>query len=488
MEHARIWNERLKLRVRAWALAILLSFLVVGIFGDCRAQAPSAENNGPKTFTLQEAVDFALKNYPAVKASIEQAVAARASVGLSRTDYFPRADLLWQGNRATRNNVFGLLLPQAVIPSMSGPVLPSTSGQGVWGSAEGLLFSWEPFDFGARRARLESAEAGERRASAQLGVTRLEVAITTINSFLTLLAAEQTVRAAQADVDRREVFAKSVHVLVDNELRAGADASRADAELARARANLARAQQQQEVSRAAFADILGIAGTNVEVREGPLANVPPENIAQKSAISAHPVAEAQDARVQELGLQVKALERSYYPRFNAQSAVYGRGTGANTDGTFQGGTGGLGVDRSNWAVGLTVTFPLMDIFAIRARKDIEQANQRAETARYDQTIQDLTSQWKKAEASLEGARNVAQATPVELQAARATETQERARYQAGLATLVDVSDAQSLLVQAEIDDALAHLAVWQNLAAVAASRGDLGPFLQFLRDKTQGGP
>jgi outer membrane protein TolC len=64
----------------------------------------------------------------------------------------------------------------------------------------------------------------------------------------------------------------------------------------------------------------------------------------------------------------------------------------------------------------------------------------------------------------------------------------RTRYQSGVATLVDVADAQSLLVQAETDDALARLAVWQNLAAVAASRGDLQPFLQFLHDKTQGGP
>jgi outer membrane protein TolC len=76
---------------------------------------------------------------------------------------------------------------------------------------------------------------------------------------------------------------------------------------------------------------------------------------------------------------------------------------------------------------------------------------------------------------------------VELDAARATENQERTRYQTGLATLVEVADAQSLLVQAETDDALARLAVWQNLAAVAASHGDLQPFLQLLHDKTQGG-
>jgi hypothetical protein len=54
--------------------------------------------------------------------------------------------------------------------------------------------------------------------------------------------------------------------------------------------------------------------------------------------------------------------------------------------------------------------------------------------------------------------------------------------------LIDVADAQSQLVQAETDDALARLAVSQNLASVAASQGDLQPFLQFLHQKTQGGP
>jgi outer membrane protein len=474
-------GQHFKVSVAVFMAALLLA-------GGRSAWAQSPDEATVKEFTLEEAVDFALKNYPAVRASLEQANAARAGVSLARTDYLPRTDMLWQGNRASRNNVFGLLLPQAVIPTVSGPVLSTTPMQGVWGSAAGLLFSWEPIDFGTRRARVDSAGAVANQANDQLALTRLDVAVATINSFLTLVAAEQTVHAAQADLERREVLAKSVHVLVDNQLRAGADASRADAELARARANLARALQQQEISRAALANILGIADAKVEVREARFAEMPTENMPSTSTLSTHPLASAQEARVQELRYQVRLLDRSYYPKLNLQSAVYGRGTGANTDGTFQGGTNGLGIDRSNWAVGLTVTFPLFDIFSIRERKGIELANARAEAARYDQTIQDLTGQLKKAKASLDGARKVAEATPVELQAARATETQERARYQAGLATLVDVSDAQSLLVQAEIDDALAKLAVWQNLASVAAAQGDLGPFLQFLHQEPQGGP
>jgi len=301
-----------------------------------------------------------------------------------------------------------------------------------------------------------------------------------------LLAAEQTVRAAQADVERRETFAKSVHVLVDNQLRAGANASRADAELARARVNLARAQQQAATSRAQLADILGIADQMVEVRESVLVGAPPAPAPSAASVALNPFAQVQHARVQEEQSLVHALDRSYYPKLYLQSVVMGRGSGLDATGKFLGGTEGLGPDRANWAAGLSVTFPVFDIFSIKSKKAVEAANERAEEARYDQALQDLTGQLRKAQASLDGARKVAENTPLELDAARTTETQERARYQAGLATLVDVADSQSLLVQAEIDDALARLAVWQNLAAVAAAQGDLGPFLQSLHDAAQG--
>ena len=438
-----------------------------------------------KVFTLEEAVDFAQKNYPALRASLERVRAAEAGVGVARTSYLPRTDILWQTNRATDNNITGLLIPNSVTAPITGPVTLSPSNQSAWGSAGGLLFSWEPFDFGYRGAKVDAARAAQNLASAEASLTRLDVSVATVNGYLTLLAAEQTVRAAEADVERRETFAKSVHVLVDNQLRAGADASRADAELARARVNLARAQQQADISRAALANILGIADQTVEVREIALLALPAATPAT-SSVSANPFAQAQHARVEESQSLVHGLDRSYYPKFYLQGEVMGRGSGIDPTGKFLGGNEGLGPDRANWATGVTVTLPLFDIFSIKSRKAAEAANERAEEARYDQALQDLTGQLRKAQASLDGARKVAEYTPVELRAARTTEMQERARYQAGLATLVDVSEAQSFLVQAEIDDALARLAVWQNLVSVAAAQGDLAPFLQSLREATRG--
>ena len=454
----------------------------------CQMVLAQADDGKTKTFSLEEAVNFSLQNYPTVRASVEQVSAARAGVGLAKTNYLPRADALWQANRATRNNIFGLLLPQSVISPISGPVLSSTSNDSVWGSAAGLLVSWEPFDFGRRGATVNAARAGQNVANSDLSVTRLDVAVAVTNAFFTVVAAQQRVSAARANMDRRQVFANSVHVLVNNDLRPGADASRADAELARAQILLIQARQAEGVSRAALAEVLGITGSNLQIDVGSLLSAPPKSSPTAPPLSTHPFATAQQARVDQIKAQEHILDRSYYPRFDLQSTVYGRGSGANTDGSIQTGVNGLGLDRSNWAAGLTVTFPLFDIFSIRAQKQIEAANERAERARYDQTLDDLNGQLQQVQATLEGARLVAEKTPVELQAAREAEMQARARYDAGLANIVEVADTQGLLVEAETDDALARLVVWNDLASLTAAQGDLQPFLQFLHQKTQGGP
>ena len=296
--------------------------------------------------TLEEAVDFALKNYPAVRASLERVTAAQAGVGLARTNYLPRADMVWQTNRATDNNITGLLLPQSIIAPISGPVPMATSNQSAWGSAAGLLFSWEPFDFGYRGAKVDAARAARDQATAEASLTRLDVAVATVNAYLTVLAAQRTMRAAEADVQRRETFDKAVRVLVDNQLRAGADASRADAELARARVNLARAQQQEKISRAALADILGLPDTSVEVRRrfAPWADLRTD-LRRPPLLQTIPSRKFNTRVSKKRSAQVHILDRSYYPKFYLQSSVYGRGSGWDPAGNFEGGTAGLGPDR-----------------------------------------------------------------------------------------------------------------------------------------------
>jgi outer membrane protein len=223
---------------------------IVVIFLMVSATLQAQQVTPPVGLTLTQAVEDALHNYPSVRVSQEQINAAAAGIQLARTAYLPRVDMLAQANRATRNNVFGLLLPQGIIPSISGPVLGTNNLETVWGSAVGTLVTWEPFDFGLRRASVAAATAARTRSEATLKRTQFDVAVAVADTYVTLVAAQETVRAAQAGVDRAEVIFRTISALVNAQLRPGADASRAEAELAAARTQLIQAQQAVEVTRA----------------------------------------------------------------------------------------------------------------------------------------------------------------------------------------------------------------------------------------------
>jgi Outer membrane protein len=437
--------------------------------------------------TIDDAVNYALAHYPQVRASRERLNAAKANVGLARTGYLPGLNLLWQSNRATYNNIAGLLLPQSTIPTLSGPVLPNTSGTTAWGSAGGALFYWEPFDFGLRAANVNVAKAGQRSANSQLELTKLDVAAAAADAFLGVVIAQQARRAAEANVSRRETFAKAVHVLVDNQLRPGADASRADAELAAAQVQLLRSQEADQDARFALAQALGIAGKTVDVRPGSIAAELPGVPDTGPALTSSPSAQFTLSIVEQARAREHAIDRSYFPAFTLQSAIAGRGSGVNPNGTFSGGTNGLGPDRYNWAIGLTASFPAFDLFALRNRKQIEAANERSAQADYDQTLQQLTVQVQRAQEALATARSIAQQTAIELNSARLADTQAEARYRAGLTTLVEVAEAQQLLVQADTDDSVAKLSVWRALLAKTFAQGDLQPFLDSARN-VEGNP
>jgi outer membrane protein TolC len=429
--------------------------------------------------TLSEAVRRAAEKYPAVRVSLEQVSAAAASINLARTAYLPRSDFLAQLNRATHNNIFGMTLQPTLLSPISGPVLRTNSLDSVWGSAVGVLVTWEPFDFGLRKAGVREAESARSLAEAQVEVTRLQVETAAADAFLTLLAGQQTVIAGRAALERARVLDHVVEALVKNELRPGADASRSQAEMALAQTQLIQAEQAVDVAKAALSQLLGVPASGIQVAPGPLLEIPPEHPAEAAlAPDRHPLAVAQTRAIEQVKARERALERSYYPKFLLQGTAYARGTGIQADGTTGGAASGLGPNIQNWGVGMSVTFPAFDLPGIRVRRQIEASNERAEAARYQQLLQDLNGQLEKSQATLAGARRIAQNTPVQLAAARVSQTQAAARYQSGLATIIEVAEAQRLLAQAEIDDGLARLAVWRALLGVAAAQGDLAEVLR----------
>lgn len=454
-------------------------WLVFFIFSSpSRAQTnPSARKN----FSLEDALSYALQNYPAVRASLEQVNASRAGVALARTQYLPFLSGVYQESRATQNQVPGIWLPTAITPTVEGPI-GSSSGGSYWGSQAIALFSWEPVDFGLRSSSVALARSAEERSNAELAMTRLQVTAAVGNFFLTVVGAEQAVAAAEANVDRWQTFDQSVHALVDNTLRPGVDASRADSQLAMAKIQLYQAQQAEQVGLATLASLMGAAGSDIQIETGKLLDQPPANTLPSTAPGTNPLARDQMAVVRQIQAQERALERTDYPRFFLQAEGFGRGSEVPNNGSIIGNANGLLAGRGDWVAGVTITFPnVFDFKTLGAQKEMAKANENSQTALYDKTIQDLTGQVQAALAQLKGSQLVAQQTPIELRAAQAAETQSRARYQASLATIVEVADAEGLLAQAQMDDAFARLNVWRGLFGLAYVQGDLQPFLNLLR-------
>jgi outer membrane protein TolC len=313
-------------------------------------------------------------------------------------------------------------------------------------------------------------------------VTRLNVQNAVAVAFLGVVSAQQALTAAEADVERREVLARAARVLTDNQLRPGAEASRAEAELAAARTRAIQVRQAVMVARTTLSQMLGIPGVVVQVNAARLLEAIPLGGTPSASAAEHPLLQFSQAAVDLARARETVLAKTDFPRVYLQSSVFGRGSGGNPDGTFDGGADGLGLERANWAAGVQVVFPnVFDFSSRHARQAAASALTRVEGARHEESRLAVTAQQRAAEAMIDAARAVAQNTPIQLAAAQQSEAQARARYDAGLAGIVEVAEAQNLLAGAEYQNGAARVDVWRSLLARAIAQGDITPFIDLLR-------
>jgi outer membrane protein TolC len=458
--------------------AAALALLVSGAGGRVLAQTQAQAQDRPpaSSLSLVEALDYARAHYPSVRAALAQKTAAERDVDAARAAYLPQVNLLWQINRATMNNITGVLLPQSVIPSVSGPVLPS-SGQSAWNSGAGALVSWRPYDFGFRAARVDAARQASAAADQTVALTELDVLTATGDAYMNLAAAQSLAKVAEANAQRLHAFASAAHVLVDNKLRPGVDGQQADAAEGLARTALISARGQVDNQRATLAELVGRPQEALAIDAASLDRPPPEPAGDAAgAADDHPAARQEAARVRQQAAELQAAGKAFAPQIDVVGGAFTRGSGRTAAGVYTGGNTGLEPNVGNWSVGVQMTVPLGSFPVLNAQRASQKARLDAERDRYDQTVDQLNTRLIQARTNLRSARAIAKVTPVSLEAARQTETQQRARFQSGLATVVDVTAAEASLAEAESQDAIARLNVWRALAALAAAQGDFSQF------------
>lgn len=451
--------------------------------------------------TIAEVVAAAIRQHPGPAEASAAVTAAAEGVNLARGAYLPRVDAMWQVTRATRNNVFGAFFPQFVVP-ISGPVLGTDSFESAWGSAVGLVFSAEVFDFGRRGTHVAETRALQAAADARAEAARLDAGVRAADLFLTVLGAERVVLAGRTNVDRLETLLRAVGALVDAQIRPGADRARVEADLAAARSRLYADEQARDIARVRLSVAIGQptstsaldGGTLLTATPGPRdagappalggaapaagTNPTPSDTSSAPAIdvTANPAVREGTASAQAASLARDTAALAYRPTLLVHGALSARGSGALLNGTIDNGTG-LWPDVPNWVAGVQVTFPLFDLPATRARVAQRAAQVSAAEARKQAAEQTAIGAVREAQMMTDAARRIAGTTPLQLSAARSSATQARARYDAGLTGIVDVVDTERALARAEADASLATLALWRARLAVAAAAGDLAPFL-----------
>lgn len=435
-----------------------------------------AQPAGP--ITIGDAIAAAVSAHPGTAEATARAEAAAEAVDLARAAYLPKLDAMWQVTRATRNNVFGAFFPQNVIP-ISGPVLGTDSFESAWGSATSLVFSAEVFDFGRRSAQVREARAGRDAAAAHADAVRLSAGVRAADLFLTVAGTAKVVEADTTTVARLEQLQRAVGALVSADLRPGADRARVDADLAAARGRLYANEQSLEVARIRLAVAMGQAGASPAVNAAPLLAASPGGLAADAApvdVATHPTVREGAAQAQAAAAARDAARLAWRPTLLVQGALSARGSGALLDGAIDNGAG-LWPDVPNWTAGVSMTFPLFDFGATRARVAQRGSFVIAADARQRALTDEATGAAREARVMAEAARRIAGTVPMRLTAARDAAAQARARYDAGLTGIVDVVEAERVLAQAESDAALAALALWRARLAQAAAAGDLAPFV-----------
>ncbi len=439
---------------------------------------PAIEKLAPQgPLTLSDAIKFAEKNYPSIKRSMAQMEAGRLNVTVQKyNEYLPDSLYQWQEIMASHNKLTQIIFGSPVFPANPGPGQEADTMRPYFYSGQGFSLDWAPLDFGLHKARIDLSKKQYGQASSAYDVTRLDVQIAAANAYFDVIEAVQEVRATEENVRSFDQFRTIVQAHVNAKLKPGADLALAEAQLANARNQNIRAQLNLETAKAGLSNALGVAGTDVDVLERGIATVMERRNLQSAEpfYDQVPILKAAQAALLTAKAQRRVLNKEYFPILHFLGGVQTRGSNQNVRGSPQSANFyGLVPPRPNYQVALIVNWNFLDWFRLRAEKKVQDQRIIAQQEEYNIVLQNLKTEDARSRARVRAAIAIAENMPVQVAAAETAAEQARTRYDVGLSSVAQVAEANQVLAQSRMQEAIAKVAVWRALLAVAAVHGDL---------------
>jgi outer membrane protein len=404
--------------------------------------------------TLQEAVAIALQNHPQIQAAQNEANFARQQIVINRSAYYPTLTGEITGSQA--NN----------LARIGAGILPASRLYDRFG--QGALFSQLVTDSGRTPNLVASAKLGAQASAQTLLATRYDVVLQVNRSYFDVLHAQAVIKTAQQTIEARQTLADQVTELAKNKLKSQLDVSFADVNVSEAKLLLIRAQEALDGAIAELGRALGSdQPANYQLVEEAVPTGPPgkpDDLITQAITNRPELASLRSSR--DSAYKFFEAEKDLSRPTVSIAAVGGFLPLINTPATAP-------IPAEYEGVAANVSIPVFNGHLFSARR--EAAHQRAMEA--DQRLrneqQGIARDVRIAYGSAITAYQRIDVTAQFLRQAALALDLARGRYQLGLSSIVELTQAELNLTQAEIENLSAKYDYQSQYAVLQYTMGAL---------------
>jgi outer membrane protein len=315
-------------------------------------------------------------------------------------------------------------------------------------------------DFGKTRNLVASSILQERAQEATALATQYDIQLATDQAFYSALQAEETLKVAQQNVTTRQTLQSQINQMTLNKLKSTLDLSFADVSLSQAKLLELDAQNSADSTMAALDAVLGLDHqVNFElIDDGPEIQKPPPDIDQliQESLKQRPDLQATQFSEQAAVKFSHAERDQLFPSIAASGTV---GTVPIRPGQYY---------VTNWwgGIGVNINIPVFNgfLYTAQAKEAAIRAQAASEQTRdlHDRIVRDVRTAWLAANASYQRVGVTAEL----LREADLGLQLAQTRYQMGLSSIVELSQAEYQQTDAAIGNANAQYQYRMALASL----------------------
>ncbi len=417
----------MKYHVPMFAVALLLS-----------PHAPAADVP-PRALTLKEAQAIALENQPRIRAARLAVSEAQAATREVESAYYPLVSASVTAAGADsftrdRNGVPTTIDTRIAAGGLNNPTVLSRE-------SNGLMVDQLVTDFGRTRNLVDSSRYTSASREEQFNTERAQILLEVSQAYYRALEAQAIVKVASQTLDTRQLLLTRVTLLAQNKLKSELDVSFAKVNVEQARLLLVQAQNALEAAFANLSTSMGYRDTrSFQLADNATTTAPPADLAAllSRAIEARPELASLRADHNAALKFVKAERALNYPTVNLLAVA----------GVTPVGDSRLGDTYE--AAGINVSVPIFNGGKYTAME--EQAKLKADsvnellTDAENRVVRDVRIAWLDTKAGFE---SLDVTMHLKEYAAQALDLAQ-SRYNIGLSSIIDVTQAQLNETEAEI--------------------------------------